>query len=74
MSEEEHDMSNTLPVKGLFQSGKIYIVLETDLHIMPFDKIRVPNRGCNRYLPSWSSDFNAHISRFKPKGVKNMVQ
>ena len=40
----------------------IYSNIYTDLHIMPFEKIRVPNRGFNTYLPVGSSVCNGHIS------------
>ena len=50
MTEEEHPMSSPLHGKGLFHLWKITTVLYLDLHLMPLEKIWVPNRGFNPYF------------------------
>lgn len=67
-------MGTPLHGKGLFSLGKVFTVLQPDLQIMPFEKIRMPKRGFNPYFPAGSSDSNGHIFRVRVRRSENLVQ
>jgi len=60
-------MSRHLQGKGLFHSGNLSTVLLPELHITPFEKIKVPKRGIKPNLPVGSSDCNGNISRVRSR-------